>query len=121
MTNGDYGSRLIREVIRGAAHAYQWNGFEPATRSVAKLDEKTLQGYAGRYVLDGTPLFVDITAEGDHLLAKRSLDGSQSTVYPASKERFFSLEDETEVTFLIKPDGMVTGLNAMGRKLNKVK
>src|ERR1044072_2290131 len=121
MANGDYGSRLIREIIRGAARAYQGNGFEPVTRSVAKLDDKTLQSYAGRYVLEGTPLFVDISVQADHLLAKLSLDGSQSTVYPASKERFFSREDETEVTFLLGSDGVVTGLNAMGRNLSKAK
>jgi hypothetical protein len=95
---------------------YQWDGLEPSVKALVKLDERTLQSYAGRYVLEGAPLHVDITVQADHLLAKLSIDGTETMLYPASKVRFFSLEDETEVTFLLGPDGAVTSLNAMGIK-----
>jgi len=120
MTNGDYGSRLIAEIVRGAAQAYHWKGFEPAARSVIKLDAQTLQSYAGRYQGDGMPWHVDINVQGNHLLAKVTLDGSESALYPESEERFFSLEEGLEVTFLKGPDRVVAGLNVQGSTLKKI-
>ncbi|GAA0534510.1 serine hydrolase [Chitinophaga japonensis] len=120
MTNGDYGRRLSNEIIRGAARVYHWERPRPATQTVIKLDAQTLQDYAGTYGMEGLPYHVKIAVEGDHLRATLTLDNTESVLYPASKERFFSPEEGREVTFLTAEDGTVTGLAAGPARLQKM-
>jgi CubicO group peptidase (beta-lactamase class C family) len=66
MTNGDNGSRLIGEIVRGIAAEYGWPGYLPPERDVVTVDPRIFDDLVGAFrMTDGTEIVV--TREGDVL------------------------------------------------------
>ena len=109
MTNGDRGDALRDEVVRAAARAYGWPGYEPATRRVTDVDTGVLSSLVGTYDYGGGYRTV-ITMENGRLWARLG-DGPTWELFPESESRFFSLGGAT-YTFARDPTGAVTGVEA---------
>jgi CubicO group peptidase (beta-lactamase class C family) len=53
MTNGDSGSRLIEEIERAAAFAYEWKELAPTVHALVTLKPTALDAFVGEYEGDG--------------------------------------------------------------------
>ncbi len=106
MTNGERGSTLAKEIVRGVAAAWDWQAHAAHVRSARRLPPEQLAAYVGTYERAGGGAAVTITA-GDGVLRAAS-PGQSGSVLHADGDRedaFFDTEDGQDITF---------GRNAMG-------
>jgi len=95
MTNGDNGGPLAGEILRSIAREYGWPDFQPAERTVAKVDPKIFDAYAGGYK-SSTGTFT-LTRQGDQLFAQ--LGGPRKfALFPENERQFFLKEFDAEIT-----------------------
>ncbi len=107
MTNGDGGGQLAMEIVRGVAREYGWPDFQPESRSLAKVDPKIFDSYAGEYQSQFGVFTV--TREGDRLFAE--LTGQPKVrLYPASDREYFLTVVEATFTFDIDAQGKANQL-----------
>ncbi|MEJ7813421.1 MAG: serine hydrolase domain-containing protein [Gemmatimonadaceae bacterium] len=98
MTNGDNGGEVASELIRAVAREYDWPAYRPVERAVAAVRTEALAGLVGRYRIGGGDRVLDVTREGDRLLAK--LPGAPPRVLrPESDSTFWMAEDGSVLTF----------------------
>lgn len=99
MTNGDYGSMLIDEILRAIAQEYGWKDYrQRARRAVAY--PKHLERYAGQYSINGLPLTV--TAEHGKLFAESAPLGPQRLeLIPEGEGKFFMREKASTISFAV--------------------
>jgi hypothetical protein len=91
MTNGDRGSALADEILRGISAEYEWADYKTKEKAVARVEPDILRAYAGRYVL--APGFeVIVTCEGTRLFALAR--GNRVELFPESPTDFFALETD---------------------------
>jgi CubicO group peptidase (beta-lactamase class C family) len=105
MTNADGGMQIANEIIRSIAVEYGWTDFQPAIRTLAKVDRATLARYVGTY--EATPTFsVVYTLEGDQLFAQAT--GQQKfPIFPESESKFFMKIVNAEIDFHADDKGKV--------------
>jgi CubicO group peptidase (beta-lactamase class C family) len=108
MTNGDNGSRLVGEILRGIAAEYGWPGYLPPERDVVTVDPRVYDDYVGVYRMDdGT----EITAVRDaDALYGRAGSEPQSRMWPTSDSTFIVEDQGTDVRFERDATRRVTAL-----------
>ena len=111
MTNGDNGDLLIKEILRGIAHAYGWADFHPQERTIAQIDSDTLTGFEGNYHLVDWPEFViQVTVDNSRLVAENIPASLRFDLYPESKNKYFAFELELTIEFIPDDDGDINTL-----------
>jgi mono/diheme cytochrome c family protein len=75
---------------------------------VARLDDRTLDGYVGRYQLDANNVLT-VTRKGGHLVIGRGLF-SKREIYPENESSFFLQESPGRTTFVRDEQGEVVEL-----------
>lgn len=80
----------------------------PPERKPIKLDPKALDAYLGKYEFS-LGAFTTVTKEGDALSWKPA-GRAKSTLIPLSDSRFYSKENDAEMTFSKDEKGQVTGV-----------
>lgn len=106
MTNSDNGGPLAQEILRTIAYEYKWPDFQPAERTVVKIDPKILDAYVGTYQL-APNVFETITREGNQLY--EYLTGQdRMKAFPQSDRAFFVTAVDAQFTFDVGPDGKAT-------------
>jgi CubicO group peptidase (beta-lactamase class C family) len=105
MTNSAAGLEIAAQVIRTIAMEYNWPDFQPAHRTLAKVDRSVLERYVGTYM--ATPTFgVDFTLEGDQLFSQGA--GQRKVpIYPESESKFFMKVNDAEIDFHTDDKGKV--------------
>ena len=107
MTNGDSGGQLAMEIVRSVAHEYDWPDFQPGSHTVAKVDPKIFDAYAGEYQSQ-IGVFT-VTRQGDQLFAE--LAGQPKVrLYPENDREYFLTVVEATVTFDVDAQGKATQL-----------
>jgi CubicO group peptidase (beta-lactamase class C family) len=106
MTNAQGGLRLIDDIIRSIAVAYDWPNFRPPVRTLTKVDPAILARYVGTYEL--TPTFsITITLEGDQLMTEATHQ-HKHPLFPESNTKFFLKVVDAETEFFIDDKGQAT-------------
>lgn len=108
MTNGDGGSRLGREIIRGIARVYKWDDYFPSVYKLAKVDTALLKKYLGRYMLHADKV-VTISSEAKRLFIDDVFVGRRE-LFPISSTTFVRTESSGEFSFVTDAEGAVTGI-----------
>ena len=107
MTNGDNGDQLGDELMHSIAGEYGWPDWKSEVRTAIKVDEKTLQQYAGTYQL-GPGFDLVVTVEHGQLMMQAT-GQPKFRVYADSDSKFFPLEFPAEIEF-VRTDGKVNAL-----------
>lgn len=98
MTNGDYGTPLIQEIMRSIAAEYGWHDYLQAERTRASLPSARYAAFAGEFQVSGTS--IKVTREGDRLfLAGPPLGPDRLELLPESDYVYFMREKVATVTF----------------------
>lgn len=98
MTNGDGGSGLASEILRGIAHLNGWPGPVPTTRAVRTVSAEERTGLTGTFALDRTVVTVETAGAGANLRVSLP-DGTTREFFPAADGRWFSLGGGPELEF----------------------
>jgi len=110
MTSADRGGGLIGEIERAVSQVYGWGLTEsPRTVRLANLSPDSLQGYAGRYLLDFQvpeigDYWVTVTVEGGRLKVDDPNNGQTDFLSPLDAENFLNLETGDDVAFSVGKD-----------------
>lgn len=96
ISNG--GSRLAQEIIRAIAKEYDWpDPPSPREKTLAKVDQKLYEAYAGQYDAD---VRLTVSVENGHLyVLAPPLGPERVELYPESETRFFMLADNISISF----------------------
>jgi len=97
MTNGDGGSKLADEIVRGAAEVYGWTALAAPHVRRGHPSEEHLRKLAGRYRFGSDTLLV-VTA-GRGVLRAQPLLGEAFDLYPVDSGDFLQLDPATRYTF----------------------
>jgi CubicO group peptidase (beta-lactamase class C family) len=117
MTNSDSGGMLAEEIIRAIAYEYQWPDFQPARRTISKVDPKTLDKYLGAYQL-APGAVMTVTRDGEHLYGQ--ITGQPRLELFAMNEReFFPKEVPAQLIFEVGADGKATQLILRQNGINR--
>ncbi|HEV2803432.1 MAG TPA: serine hydrolase [Chthoniobacterales bacterium] len=107
MTNGENGSPLIDEIMRGIAAEYGWPDYKVGERAIAKIDPKLYASYAGEYRTRNSSL--NVAVEGDRLFVKADpLGPDRLELLPESETKFFVTAADVAFTFRKDESGKVT-------------
>jgi hypothetical protein len=103
LTNADGGGPLIDEIVRGLAHAYRWPELSPMVRRGIVLPDSTLASLEGRYRFGPGELVIRVERDSRGLRYRLPWSPSPSALRPIAPDRFVSVSDGTELTFLREP------------------
>ncbi|WP_213804072.1 serine hydrolase [Granulicella sp. dw_53] len=105
MTNAAGGLEIANEVMRSIAVEYDWPDFQPAVRTLAKVDRNVLERYVGTYI--ATPTFtIAYTLEGDQLFTQAT-GQKKFPIFPESESKFFMKVVDAEIEFHADDKGTV--------------
>jgi CubicO group peptidase (beta-lactamase class C family) len=110
MTNGEGGSALAQEIIRGIAKVAAWPGYPFVEKELAQVDPRELSALTGTYSLPDL-ITVTVRVEGNKLIV-HAPDGVDSELNPEAGGWFFLTDDDVKVKFVRDASGQVTGLTA---------
>jgi hypothetical protein len=122
MTNSDRGGALGGEIQRTIAYEYKWPDFQPTERTIAKIDPKVFDAYAGAYLVGRQ--YMTVNREGERFYAQ--LSGQQLVeIFPQSDHEFFLKTVDAQLSFKAVSDGKATqvtlrqnGNDQAGTRLN---
>jgi CubicO group peptidase (beta-lactamase class C family) len=122
MTNSDRGGALGGEIQRTIAYEYKWPDFQPTERTLAKIDSRIFDAYAGAYLVGRR--YMTVNREGERFYAH--LTGQQPVeIFPQSDHEFFLKTVDAQLSFKAGPDGKATqvtlrqnGNDQAGTRLN---
>jgi CubicO group peptidase (beta-lactamase class C family) len=97
MTNGDGGSKLAEEILRGAAEVYGWKALVAPQLRRAHPTEEQLRKLAGRYRL-GSDQLITVTA-GTGLLKVQPVLGDAFELHPVDGGDFVRTDPPTRFNF----------------------
>jgi CubicO group peptidase (beta-lactamase class C family) len=108
MTNGNRGGQLAEQIVRTIAYEYKWPDFQPARRTLAKVDPKIFDRYVGAYQL--APNFIlAVRRDGDRFFAQAT--GQRAVeIFPESDNEFFAKDVDIQITFVTDNQGRTTEL-----------
>ena len=123
MTNSSNGEGIYKDLLeklqRNTFTPIEWEGFTPyeklpprpplKTHTVAHLDSKMLDRYAGQYTAEGMPGVLTVKRTGDHLSVQEN-DETPQELLAESEVDFFSTSSNDTCTFEVAGDGKVTGV-----------
>ncbi len=113
MTNGDFGSPLLTEILHSLSQEYGWPGFKPQEKTAIELAADKLGSYAGTYRMQpaGT---LTIAAEDGSLFVDRLyvVPGGRQRVeiFPESETHFFAVTTDASLTFKTDGEGVIKGV-----------
>ncbi len=111
MINANDNSGAMSHLLAAIAREYHWPDYPTFTspkRQVTQVAENQLIAYTGRYEIANNQM-VTFGAERGHLLTLA--DGFPDEEFlPEADDRFFSTQQDVQITFLKGQDGEVTGL-----------
>ena len=108
MTNGDSGSQLAAEILRGIAREYGWPDFKPTERVAAKVSSEVLKSYVGEYEINGK---VVVTIENGRLYLQPP-NSEKEELLASSETEFFLTSQNVRLIFKKDGHGVVTGVTA---------
>lgn len=113
MTNGDNGGQLIAEIMRAFSEIYQWDGYKPEHKSVAKLETGDLESFTGQYLLvrQNREMIMEFSLKESHLQAIQKWDGLSYEIYPELENKFFNTDDGATFVFEKDDAGAVIEVN----------
>jgi hypothetical protein len=104
MTNTAGSGPLIEEILNAVAREYQWPGFVPAEKVIAKVDPAVLSRFVGRYAADDREL--SVARKGSRLFIGPR--GKETTeLHPESVSDFFTSEPGAVYSFVFDEGGKV--------------
>ncbi|MBX7220384.1 MAG: serine hydrolase [Blastocatellia bacterium] len=108
MTNSDNGSELAMEILRSLAAEYTWPDLRPEEKTLAVVDSKILESYAGTYDFGNGVLFT-VTSENGKLYGQPP-GRAKAELLPESETVFFANQPGVpSFTFVKNDQGHVTG------------
>ena len=110
MTNSDSGDLLASEYLRAVAKEYSWPDFQPAERTVAKMDLAVFSADAGTYEDPTVGKIVVTTKDGKLYINARPLGPEPEQLFPQSDGKFFVLSREFTFEFPKGEHGAVAKL-----------
>jgi CubicO group peptidase (beta-lactamase class C family) len=113
MTSSDNGGEVMMEVIRTIAHEYRWPDFAPPTRTIAKLNPKSLDRLAGVYAMGDRHTFV-LRKVGSGWVGEL-LGNAPVAMLPSSELELFARDANVVVSFTPDDQG---GVSAIKHRLN---
>jgi len=98
LTNGDYGSTLIAELMRAVAAEYGWEDWRPVERAAVPAEPALFDRFTGSYAVSNVTLRV--TRRGDRLyLAGPPLGPEPVELIPAGPYDYFVREKDVTLHF----------------------
>jgi hypothetical protein len=98
LTNGDYGTTLIAELMRAIAAEYGWEDWRPVERAAIPAKMALFDRYTGSYAVSNVVLRVE--RRGDKLmLAGPPLGPEPVELIPAGDADFFVREKDATLHF----------------------
>ncbi len=88
--------------------------------AIAKVDEKILDSYTGKYVLDAMKLNLNVTRNGNKLLVSIPFRSTMEFV-PQSETKFFMQGSDADLIILKNDKGEIIGAEMNGQKVTKLK
>jgi CubicO group peptidase (beta-lactamase class C family) len=116
MTNGDDGSALGMEILRGIAREYGWPVFQPTVKQTVSVDPAVYAELAGSYRLEfrGQTHSIVVSEADGALRAELPMWSRPRTLHPASAERYFFLDSGAELSFERNAEGVVEAVRVTG-------
>lgn len=109
LTNGDYGTTLIAELMRAIAAEYGWDDWRQIERAAVPIDPALFDRYTGSYAVSNVTLRVE--RRGDRLyLAGPPLGPEPVELIPAGARDFFVREKDATLHFDADGEGPVQTL-----------
>ncbi len=110
MINGE-DSRIIEEIKKSVAQAYQWPGFEPKEKADISFSDNDIQAYSGTYQFKKRQVTVRYEKEAFSISEKGKWSGE---LIPLSRTSFVveGINPETTIEFETNEDGVVTEIKA---------
>jgi len=107
MTNGDMGGYLMDEILRAFSEVYEWSMYKPELKSLWPLEDKELEAFAGKYLLNyyGQELVLELSSEEGGLKGFQLWDNLIFHIYPEAENRFFNPEDGVVFVFQENSEG----------------
>ena len=117
MTNSDNGSKLYIEILTSIANEYVWNAFQPEEKVLAEVDPSIYDLYTGKYMLSPR-VIITVSKENNRLYLEVPGEGTME-LFPESETDFFSIEEDSQITFVNNEDGVIEKLKVVlqGQKL----
>jgi hypothetical protein len=78
LTNGGGGGQLADEIVRSVAQVYGWPDFRPVEHTVVSVTPTSFAGLTGSYD------FIQVTQDGNHLMAEIPLGTRKQELLPES-------------------------------------
>ena len=108
MTNSEYGTLLIQEILGALSEAYGWAHFRPEGKEVLRLDSATYQAYAGRYEVN--PAYALEVKQDDYALMIQPTGQAPTKFYAEAQTLFYSTDPYVRIQFFKDKKGAVEGL-----------
>jgi len=108
MVNSNEGFPIQDEIERAIAREYEWPGYFPEEKIVAKVSPDILDTYVGEYV--GKSGFQCTVTKQNGTLLLKPMGQADLELHPQSETKFFVTELNTEVTFEKTEKGEINGL-----------
>lgn len=123
MTNSSNGEGIFQELldrlIKNTYTPIEWEGYVPfgerpplpplREHRVVDIDPTLLDAYAGRYQLQGQPIWT-VARDGNHLTVVEGADTELIALAPESDRTFYAKATDAEITFERDEHGRVTGM-----------
>ena len=109
LTNGDYGTPLIAEIMRAIAAEYGWEDWRPIERAAAPANTALFDRYTGSYAVSNVVLRVERRG-GKLYLGGPPLGPEPLELIPAGDHDFFMREKDATLHFDADGDGKVDTL-----------
>jgi CubicO group peptidase (beta-lactamase class C family) len=108
MTNAYPGGLVAEQIVRTVAYDYKWPDFQPAHRTLAKIDPTVFDRYAGSYQL-APDFLLTVRRDGGHFFVQAT--GQQPfEIFPESDHEFFAKDIDIQITFVSDKQGRTTEL-----------
>lgn len=113
MTNGDRGTRLMREIMAGISDHYEWGWMESKKVKKVPMGVDQMKSFEGRYVFsfNGEEYPITIKLKEDHLEVFDIPEDRYNDFYPISDVDFIFPSEGHKVTFIKNGDEVVTALD----------
>lgn len=102
MTNGDYGTPLIEEVLRSVAAEYGWVDYRQIEKTRVAVSPERLARYAGEYLVSGITLTVT-HEHGRLFISGPPIGPERQELFAEVQDRFFMLNKDAALRFILNP------------------
>ncbi len=113
MTNGDRGTRLMREIMAGISDYYDWDWFNIREVKKVPMGKDQMATFEGRYVfsMNGEEYPLELQIKDNHLAVNDIPEKRVNSFYPISDVDFVFPSEGHKITFVKNEGGEVIGLD----------